>query len=90
MKDIEFWSEQKTPDEVMDTVGGAFGNAAMIIKSAALDAGIPIDNGLLQELFDHANKAAAIAFRMAENIRREEVNHGLSGAGQTTKTRPAG
>lgn len=70
MKDIGFWSKQKTPDEVMDTVGGAFGNAAMIIKSAALDARIPIDNGLLQELFEYAGKAAAIAFRLAEDIRR--------------------
>ena len=72
MEDKRFWSERKSPDEAIDTVGGSFGVAAMIIKSAALDAGIPIDNGLLQELFAHASKAAAIAFRLAEDIRRGE------------------
>lgn len=71
MKGSGFWSEQKLPDEVMDTVGGSFGIAARIVKSAALDAGLPDDYGLLQELLDHASKAAAIAYRMAENIRRE-------------------
>ena len=69
MKDKEIRLERRPLDEVVDMAGGSFGVAVMIIKNAALEAGIPINSKELQE---NADKAAAIAFGIADAIREME------------------